>query len=109
MNKTGLTEIMRIQVEIALASSRQSLSDLASLEAAAQQYGLSGAEIDAAKRGRSFDAAIDVALAYALALLSEDKTAIDMRERRLARLGLSSVASGIEKLVAVHVDRPPTK
>lgn len=68
---------------------------------------MSGAEIDAARRGRSFDAQISVALALALASNEEQRRA---QRARALKAGIDADVSGeIEELAARLTSIPPAK
>lgn len=93
---------MRVQVELALAKARNDLAALQSLELVARKLGLSGAEVDAAKSGGSFDALVNVAVKFALAVRVADRASIDLGLRRLDAFGVASIASELVALVAAR-------
>ena len=101
-----LPAVMQVQIEIALASVMERSSILAHLEGSARALGLSGAEIDAAKRGRSFDAVIDVAIAYALALHMDDRKQLMLADKRVAGFGWAFVTDDVQAIVANHQNGP---
>lgn len=82
----SLDERVRLALELALAGERVDPVELERLEARAADLGMSGAEIDAARRGWSFDVLTSVALALALAPSAEESS----RQRaRAIRSGIS--------------------
>lgn len=106
VSKDLITPIMRIQIEIALANARGDLDTLRSLEIEAKHLMLSGAEIDAAKRGGSFDLIVDTAVKFALAAQAGDDVANATARRQLAAFGAAEIAS---ELRALSIGRkPPT-
>lgn len=56
----------------------------------ARTAGLTGAEIDAASEGRSFDVSANAAIALALAMLSKDAAKIELARQHAWLSGLSS-------------------
>ncbi len=60
---------------------------------------LSGAEIDAAKRGGSFDLFADIAVKFALAIDVGDEEAGATARRQLAAFGIPDIASQLRALV----------
>lgn len=62
---------------------------LAALDLGARQAGLTGAEIDAALAGRSFEAQTAAALVFACAIKSGDQAQIALARERAARVGTS--------------------
>jgi hypothetical protein len=99
MRKDLVTPLMRIQIELALAVSRRDFAALRSLEIEAKHMALSGAEIDAAKRGGSFDLFADIAVKFALAIDVGDEEAGATARRRLAAFGIPDIASQLRALV----------
>ncbi|MFE1599818.1 hypothetical protein [Methylobacterium sp. ID0610] len=70
-------------------------------EAAARMLGLSGAEIDAACQGRSFDLRTSRALALALAVRAQDGERRNEERARAVRVGIAEeVCSQIESFAA---------
>lgn len=92
VKKNLITPIMRIQIELALAGARNDFDALRSLEIEAKHLTLSGAEIDAAKRGDSFDLLVDIAVKLALAVHIGDAGASAAATRQLAAFGVSEIA-----------------
>lgn len=80
------------QLQLALLGDTACMTTLAKLMNAAQRAGLSGAEIDAALAGRSFEVRTSVLLAYARALKLGDQIEAELERQRGARLGVSAVA-----------------
>lgn len=71
-------ERARLSIELALASPDQAESGRRRLNAAASAAGLSGAEIDLARRGASFDYQISKAIDLALANEGDDSKLLRM-------------------------------
>ncbi|MGO6816809.1 hypothetical protein ACCS67_18265 [Rhizobium brockwellii] len=107
METTEFNALMRIQIDIAIAHAMGRATELESLEVAARALGLSGAAIDAAKQGRSFDAVIDVAVAHAIALYRQDQANSALTHRRLIRFGSAHLAQEIE--LHVKTTQPQSK
>jgi hypothetical protein len=90
MNRITPARIMA-QLRLALLSDCGCHKTLGALADEAQSHGLTGAEIDTALAGRSFEARADAALAYACAIKSGATDAIAGAHARAARLGLSQM------------------
>jgi hypothetical protein len=99
VKRNPLTPAVRVQVEIALTSIRGDPARLSALESDARELGLSGAEIDAAKRGASFNVVADAIVKYALGLETRDAEAASVSEGRLASFGMPMVAIEIALIV----------
>lgn len=99
MNKDLITPIMRIQIELAIANTRHDLHALRSLEIEAKHLALSGAEIDAAKRGGSFDLLVDIAVKFALAVHAGDDEASAVAKRQLIAFGVPEIASELPAFI----------
>jgi hypothetical protein len=93
-----LNERVRLSIEIALAA-RIDDPGLHRLQyEEAKRLGMSGAEIDAARRGRSFDAQISIALALATA---PDAAQRQTQRQRARKAGIADdVSDRIEQLAA---------
>jgi hypothetical protein len=71
-------------------------------DATACRLGMTGAEIDAARRGHSFDMRTSVAIALALASAAADRKRIGMERARAARFGIAAtVCDEIEALATL--------
>jgi hypothetical protein len=105
LTKDLITPVMRIQIELALAAMRDDLDSLRSLEIEAKRMALTAAEIDAAKRGASFDAIINIAVKFALAVCADDVAGMAVTKQKLAALG---VAIAPELYAFVQGLKPPT-
>lgn len=92
---------MRVQVELALAGMRNDQEALTSLETEAARLALNGAEIDAAKQGRSFDAVTNLAVKFALALCSGNTDASANAAEKLAILGAPTIAQELRTLLGL--------
>ena len=99
LSKNLITPLVRIQIELALASSRSDFDALRSLELEAKQMALSGAEIDAAKRGGSFDLFADIAVKFALAIEAGDEAAGTVASRQLKAFGAPDIASELRAFI----------
>jgi hypothetical protein len=99
LSKNLITPLVRIQIELALASSRSDFDALRSLELEAKQMALSGAEIDAAKRGGSFDLFVEIAVKFTLAIEAGDGAAGALASRQLKAFGAPDIASELRALV----------
>ncbi len=60
---------------------------------------LSGAEIDAAKRGGSFDLFVDIAVKFALAIEAGDEAAGIVASRQLKAFGAPDIASELRAFI----------
>ncbi|WP_426240163.1 hypothetical protein [Pararhizobium sp. DWP1-1-3] len=99
MTKLSMTPVMRVQLKLALAASSHDRVTLRSVETEAMQLRLSGAEIDAAKRGASFNALIDVAVKFALAVYFNDTVGVAATKKRLLSFQLAAIVPEIHVLV----------
>jgi len=108
VSKDLITPIMRIQIELAIANARNDLNALRSLEIEAKHLALSGAEIDAAKRGGSFDLLADITVKLALAIEAGDEEVSTVARRQLTVFGIPEVASELLAFVK-GLEPPPPK
>ncbi|MBP2562523.1 hypothetical protein J2857_005314 [Neorhizobium galegae] len=99
MIKRPITAAMRLHVELALAAARRDSALLDKLKAEATKISLTGAEIDAAERGGSFDVIIDSAVKFVLAESKKNELAITHAETKLATLGLPLLADHLRSLL----------
>lgn len=99
INGEVMTPALRVQVELALAKARGDVSSLRTLETQARRIRLTGAEIDAAKRGGSFDAIANIAVKFALAVYAGEASAIALWERRLAVISSPSTVTELTALL----------
>lgn len=76
------------QLRLALLGDRRTPKALAALERAARRAGLTGAEIDAALAGRSFDIRTSAVIAVARALRAGCPAEVEQARRRALSLGL---------------------
>lgn len=95
------------KLRLALLADCGCLRTLGELSAQARLNGLTGAEIDTALAGRSFEARSDAALAYACAIKSGDPGLVGSARTRALRLGLSeseltTVAAAARAILADH-------
>ena len=108
MSKDLITPIMRIQIELAIAKARNDLHALPSLEIEAKHLALSGAEIDAAKRGSSFDLIADIAVKLALAIKAGDEEVSTVARRQLTVFGIPEIVSELLAFIK-EPELPPPK
>lgn len=87
------------QLRLALLADCGCQRTLAALDLGARQAGLTGAEIDAALAGRSFDARTDATLRYAFAIKTGAAEQVAMAKAKALRLGVSD-----EELQAVSLE-----
>jgi hypothetical protein len=80
---------LRAQLNLALLGDRDCARTTARLEREARSAGLTGAEIDAAIAGRSFEATSVAAISFARALQSGDAEKIGETRCRALEVGLS--------------------
>ncbi|MBB3310114.1 hypothetical protein FHT78_001857 [Rhizobium sp. BK196] len=99
MSKDLISPLMRIQIQLAIASSRRDFDALRFLELEAKQMTLSGAEIDAAKRGVSFDLFVEIAVKFALAIEAGDGAASALASRQLRAFGAPDIASELRAFI----------
>jgi hypothetical protein len=94
----NLDKRVRLSIEIALTVSGQS-SLRQRQDAEARGLGMSGAEIDAARRGRSFDAWTSIALALAFAARLGDVTGLRSHRGKALSFGMSeNICQDIEEI-----------
>jgi hypothetical protein len=99
VSKDLITPIMRIQIELAIANAKDDFHALRSLEIEAKHLALSGSEIDAAKRGGSFDLLVDIAVKFALAVHVGDGEASAVAKRQLIAFGVPEIASELPAFI----------
>lgn len=91
-------ERARLSIELALTAGSGNVPLLLRQDAEANRLGLTGAEVDAARKGSSFDFPISQAIALALASSDEERT---VRRERAARAGIDGrTCLEIERLAA---------
>jgi hypothetical protein len=91
-----LDERVRLSIELALTAKKPAPALLQRQDTDAKRVGLTGAEIDAARRGWSFD--VQTSIVLALAAASNESDQAKQRERAL-KAGISHEAcSTIEEL-----------
>lgn len=78
---------VRVQLRLALLGDHSSEKRLAGLEREARRAGLTGAEIDAALAGRSFEACTAATMAFARALKSGVEAEIAQARSHAEKLG----------------------
>jgi hypothetical protein len=96
---------VQAQLRLALLGDCGCHKSLAKLEDEARSSGLTGAEIDAALGGRSFEARTAAALAFACAIKAGEDGAIEQARDHAARFGvtdeeLSAVAKEAKRILA---------
>ena len=103
MSSFKLDQRMKLAIEIALTACDADPLARASQDAAARACGMSGAEVDAARRGWSFDVQTSLAIALAMACRRDDGRADEhgTRRERALRAGIAeSACRQIETLAA---------
>lgn len=90
--RTWFRTRLEAQLRLALLGDTACMATLADLMNQAQCVGLSGAEIEAALAGRSFEVRTSVLLAYARALKQGDPVEADLKRQHGARLGVTASA-----------------
>lgn len=93
------------QLKLALLGDCGCRKTLTNLEEEARSSGLTGAEIDAALDGRSFEARTAAALAFACAIKAGEDESIEQARTRALRLGvtdedLSAIAEEAKQILA---------
>lgn len=91
MVRFTLDERVRLSIELALSAATASPHQHRRQDEDARRLGLSGAEIDAARRGLSFDARIAVALALAT---TSDGPQCDVLRDRARKVGITGDVEG---------------
>lgn len=101
----GFQARVMAQLKLALLGDCGCRKTLANLEEEARSSGLTGAEIDAALDGRSFEARTAAALAFACAIKAGEDETLEQARRRALRLGvtdqdLSVIAREAKRILA---------
>ena len=97
----SLDKRIGILVEIALTHDSDRSRTIERQEKAARHLGVTGAEMDAARAGRSFDVKSGAAVRLALAVQSQNRSAITAARERASQVGLNeSDLAAIERLTA---------
>lgn len=81
---------VRMSIALALTASSVDTQGRQQQEASAKTLGMTGAEIDIARRGASFDALISFAMALAMASCAGDGAALAAARDRACEAGLSA-------------------
>ncbi len=89
MNSSTLDDRLMVQIELCLTGTSDP-ADAIDLERRARSLGLSGAEIDAARQGRSFDVRASAAAAFAVAARGAGPRGALAARAQALRLGLAS-------------------
>ena len=95
---------LTFQLKLALASDCGCQETLGNLELEAKSAGLTGAEIDAALAGRSFEARTAAIIAFVCALKAENQERIDGARTTAVMLGITSAELSA---IAVEAKLPP--
>lgn len=80
---------VQAQLKLALLGDCGCRKTLANLDDEARSSGLTGAEIDAALGGRSFEARTAAAIAFACAIKAGDASALELARTRALRFGVT--------------------
>ena len=98
-----LGQRMNVQLRLALLGDAACEGSLAALESEARSAGLSGAEIDAALVGRSFEVRTAALIAFVRALRAGDRADVERKRRACVRLGLpASTLDRVARDAASH-------
>ncbi|GLS44594.1 MULTISPECIES: hypothetical protein [Methylobacterium] len=101
MSSFTLDERVRLSIALGLTAGYGDPALHRRQEKAACRLGMTGAEIDAARHGRSFDMRTSAALALALASASGDRDRVRIERARARRFGIAeAVCDEIEELAA---------
>lgn len=92
MTRYDLDERLQFQIGVALAGPSAGPGMIAEQDATARRLGLSGAEVDLARAGRSFDLRTSSILALVRASRMEDPQALALARRQARRAGVASLA-----------------
>jgi hypothetical protein len=106
MNRNALDDRTRLAIELALTSGSNDAALIERQDASARRLGFTGAEIDAARQGWSFDVRASAALA--LAATQENKARTRQREKA-RQAGLSEVACREIEGLARLLGMPPSR
>lgn len=104
MTERRFPPAMRIQIELAILARRS--ADHNALADEAKRLGLTGAEIEAARRGASFNAMTDVCVKFGLALYDGDEDAVNVLKRKLVSFGAADVIAHVARIVENWRIRP---
>jgi hypothetical protein len=100
---TALDERTQVSIVLALTGSGGDADLVRRQDAEARRLGLTGAEIDMARAGRSFEARTSHALALALAACGPDEALRTAQRDRAARAGIpTALCDAIEAFVRGH-------
>lgn len=95
-----LDDRTRLSVELALTAESNDMLRRKCQEEDARSLGMTGAEVDAARRGTSFDARTSLVVAFAAAQRRGDIGTTDVLRERMRRAGIGSeIFSQIEEIV----------
>jgi hypothetical protein len=105
----GLRERIRAHLKLALLADCGCDKTLASLDLHARNAGLTGAEIDAALVGRSFEVRTAAAVSFACALKSGEQERVAQARGRAHRLGITDDELHVIAFEAAKIlgERPP--
>ncbi len=105
-----LDERARLSIELALTSDVHDPLRVQQQEAAARRLGMSGAEIDAARSGWSFDVRTSVAIALAMAFATADVDRHRQQRAKAVKAGITEDGClEIEALAARFAHHSPRK
>ena len=105
-----LDERARLSIELALTSAAHDPPQVQQQEASARRLGMSGAEIDAARRGWSFDVRTSVAVALAVASVISDDERHEQQRAKALKAGISKAGCDeIEALAERFANQFPRK
>lgn len=105
-----LNERVRLSIELALTAADHDFPRRQQQDVDARRLGMSGAEIDAARRGWSFEVTMSVAIALALAAQAGDEARCQSQRERARKSGIGAeVCRDIEELATRYQPSSPRK
>jgi hypothetical protein len=94
--RSTITRRLEAQLNLALLGDCGCYETLTNLYRGAQALGMTGAEIDSALGGRSFEARTHAAIAFARAIKSGNPAVIDLSREKASKIGI-----GTDELAAI--------
>lgn len=101
-----LDDRVRLAIELALTADSRDPSQLELQEAAARKLGMTGAEIDAARRGTSFDLLVALAVALAMAARADDAERLHSARIRAVKAGIPDAVCAEIETLSKNIGRP---
>ncbi len=98
----SLNDRTRISIVLALSAGEADPLRRERQEVKARKLGMTGAEVDAARRGSSFDARASLAVTFAVAIMEGAKEAVECKRDRMLKAGFGEeTLSEIEAIVRI--------